>query len=239
MKKILVVVLVVALALLGANAAMAAIANTKHDLSSTSTNSIAETVANLSSCQFCHTPHLGSNTVVVGAPLWNRSISAVASFDTGSSVGQYQVYGAIFANVSGATLSGTTVGAPGPNSKTCLSCHDGSLSIGNVLVGTNTAGFTDATGNLDGQGRLTTGRKALGTDLTNEHPIGIVVPAAGGGSAGLDTIVNMKLDGAKFYESDTKMECGTCHDPHESSAAKSPFLRMAKATMCSDCHITK
>lgn len=240
MKKILVVVLVIALAMIGASAAMAAVLNSKHDLSSTSSATIKASAAGLSACQFCHTPHLGTNNVVVGAPLWNRSISAAASFLAADGSTNYQVYGNTVTNASGTTLGGSVVGAPGPNSKTCLSCHDGTLSLGAVLVGTAVTTFNDYTAGarLTGSNKLTGGPAAIGTDLTQEHPIGVAV-AVTPSVAGLDTRGNMETDGAKFYGGSFTMECGTCHDPHETAAGKTPFLRMTKATMCTDCHISK
>ena len=238
MKRIFVVMAVlVAVTLIGIGVASATIVGSKHDLSSTSAATTHATTTTLSACQFCHTPHLGSNTVVTGAPLWNRAISAAGSYNAGDGTTQYQVYGAATAGVAGTTLSNTAVNEPGPNSKTCLSCHDGVLSIGDVLVGTDATAFVGNTVSAT-DGRLSTSAITnLGTDLNQEHPVGFTVDVA---KAGLDTLANMVTDGAKFYgASSNRMECATCHDPHMTDAGKQPFLRMVKASMCTDCHITK
>ncbi|MDH5728692.1 MAG: hypothetical protein OEZ58_06855 [Gammaproteobacteria bacterium] len=72
-------------------------------------------------CVYCHTPH-GANSTVA-APLWNRTVINRT----------YQVFGS--GSVSGAanSLSGESVGQPGPNSLTCLSCHDGATAIDSII----------------------------------------------------------------------------------------------------------
>lgn len=69
-------------------------------------------------CVYCHTPH-ASNTNI-NAPLWNRG-NAVAAAD-------FQTY-----SDSRQLLSGQTASSPGPNSMTCLSCHDGATAIDAIL----------------------------------------------------------------------------------------------------------
>lgn len=222
MKKILVVAVVVAIALMGATAAMANIAGSKHDLTTAGNQTVRATASTISNCQFCHTPHRG-DTSVVGAPLWNKSMSAQS----------YSTYG-----VAGVTLGGTAVGTPGANSKTCLSCHDGSLSIGNVIVGGNQT-ITDVANRVTA-GILTANNIntiGAGNNLANDHPIGIIV-LANPTQAGLDTLANMRLASFKFYGAGlNQMECATCHDPHLTSYTT--FLRRNSNVLCSACHINK
>jgi predicted CXXCH cytochrome family protein len=229
MKKILVVALVVAIALLGASAAFAAVANSKHDLSSTSSASFHVTTGGLSACQYCHTPH-GSNTAMAAAPIWNRTAGTAS----------ITLYG-----VGNKTIAGTTVGQPGAISQACLSCHDGSISV----VSTFANGFYtgSAGGNVTAAG-LITGLPNIGGDLRNDHPVGMIVSAAqttATSVAGLDTMANMQ---AKFFFFDNgagnvTMECGTCHDPHGFDSmtgnANAPFLRDAKNAICVTCHKNK
>jgi len=211
MKKIL--ILAVALVLVASGISFAAIANSKHDLTSVSQGYSG---ASMSACQYCHTPHLRSNPKIGSAPLWNRTMGTDGSW-----------------TMYGTTIGGTTMNTnPGSNSRTCLSCHDGSVAVGSVLVGTSDviqkAGVLDATG-------LITSVANLGTDLSNEHPIGFVVDDT---QAGLDTLANMKTAGFTFYGAGTnEMECASCHDPHNTT--NTPFLRKAKATICTDCHVSK
>lgn len=203
MKKIL--VLAAALVLATAGVSFALIAGSAHDLTDTATQGYGG--ATLSACQYCHTPHLRSNSVIEGAPLWNRS-------QTGD--GAWTLYGD--------TTAGTTVLNPGPASKTCLSCHDGSVALGSVLVG---SGGT-ITGTNITSGALSGGNAYLGVDLQQEHPIGFVFVADRGGVPSIDTGT------FPLYDSGTRMECATCHDPHETT--NTPFLRAPVADICTDCH---
>jgi len=227
MKKILVVALVVAVALLGASAAFATVANSKHDLSSASTNTLAYhvTAGGLSACQYCHTPH-GSNTVMAAAPIWNRTAgtSTITMYATGS---------------GNKTIGGTTMnGAIGAISLACLSCHDGTISVVNTFANGNYTGAA-AAGNVSAAG-LITGLPLIAEsgNLTNDHPVGMVVTDGTATVAGLDTLANMKTAKFLFFgASQDTMECGTCHDPHDTTNA--PFLRASLNTICVTCHKNK
>lgn len=228
MKKAL--ILAVAMVLMAASVSFAVIAGSQHDL----TASDFFTGAQLSACQYCHTPHLRNNPAVTGAPLWNRTLPA----------GPYTVYG------GGQTLGGTTVGQPGTNSKTCLSCHDGTIALGSVLVGVGGT-INEATGRPDliaADGSFAEPAIAneygaypnLGTDLSNEHPVGFTFVA---GRAGVPSIsAPFKLYGT----GNDQFECATCHDPHDSTYTRtaggktfSLFLRANPNTICTDCHSQK
>lgn len=222
MKRFIVAAVVAAFALMSATSAMAVIANSKHDLSSTSTATIHSTLtgaAGLSSCQFCHTPHNAS--LVSNAPLWNRTLLGTGSYTT-----------------YGTTIAGTAANNLGPNSLTCLSCHDGTLSIGTVLVGPDqTTGFGTEAGQLNGKLNVTTGTglNDLTPVLTNDHPVGFgVVLNVAGLPASFATMTTL---GYKFYGGSNTMECATCHDPHLTTYTR--FLRRPLAAMCSDCHVNK
>jgi len=166
-------------------AAVAGIAGTKHDLSiSGSGNKF--TAANGSSeiCAFCHTPH-GADTAAP-VPLWNRVLGTPGSYTTYAALGT-------------SSLDGAT--APvGSVSLACLSCHDGTQAMNTVINqagsgGYNASGATQAgtwTGNAataSPVGSLSNAGIALiGTDLRNDHPVGIQY--GGGGflsSANLNT----------------------------------------------------
>jgi len=210
MKKVL--ILAVALVLVATGISFADIAGSKHDLTAAPYSG-----ATMSACQYCHTPHLRSNPAVTGAPLWNRTLGTDGSW-----------------TMYGTTIGGTSMNTnPGSNSRTCLSCHDGTVAVGTVLVGTSDV-ITDAGTVLDATGLLTSVAN-LGTDLSNEHPIGFVVDDT---KAGLDTLANMKTAGFNFYGGGAnEMECASCHDPHNTTNV--PFLRVAKTSICTDCHVSK
>lgn len=217
MKKIMLISLCM---LLIATSAFALIAGSKHDL----TAAAYYTGAQVSSCQFCHAPH----HAVAGPPLWNRA----------TSVASYTLYG------SGSTLAGTTVNAPGSNSQTCLSCHDGSIAVGDIVNGTDSViqGVAPLNTDFNAAGRLVAGNAFIGTDLRTSHPIGVNYVT--GNIAGLNTATvasgsNWTVNGKAWllYTSNKRVECGSCHDPH--STTNTPFLKDTKTTMCADCHSLK
>jgi hypothetical protein len=141
--------------------ALAGIASTKHNLTSSSnTNHITGSSAGTEICVFCHTPH-GSETAIK-APIWNRA----------SSGNTYTTY----ATMASSTLDSPEVLAAGSVSLACLSCHDGTQAMDSMMnapgSGNTAIGGTWA-GNVT-NGKLNAGLMTnLGTDLSNDHPIGI------------------------------------------------------------------
>ena len=106
--------------------AIGSIANTRHNLT-VSYNSLGQ-VMDLARnnygaiCVYCHTPH-GANGQIQ-APLWNRTINP----------GNYTIY-------DKPTTLMRPIGLPGPNSLTCLSCHDGTIAIDSVLNMPGSGGY--------------------------------------------------------------------------------------------------
>ncbi len=146
-------------------------------------------------CIFCHTPHKAQNSTY--GPLWNHAVSSAT----------YLLYN------GGTTPGGKTVNQPGPASASCLSCHDGTVAVD---------AFGGATGNV---ATIITGDALIGTDLRDDHPIGIAYTT----STSYKTPTTVKL-----YN--TRVECATCHDVHDNTF--SPFLRMSNtgSALCLDCH---
>lgn len=106
-------------------------------------------------CVYCHTPH-GARTDIE-APLWNKpsTTSTYTSYDNTTIDGQVLAVGSV--------------------SIACLTCHDGTQAMDAVI---NAPGSGPGTGSL-GSGVGTIGTTPvntladLGTDLSNDHPIGI------------------------------------------------------------------
>ena len=150
---------------------------TKHNLGSTGTGNHVSAADTAEICVFCHTPH-GADTSAT-APLWNKRIPTGAT---------YQVY----STVNSTTIDGA-VASVGSVSVTCLSCHDGTQAMDNIINAPGSGGVLADGGGLDGRsytwtggtvnaaGRMT-GIAALGTDLVDDHPIGIEY--CGGGLTG-------------------------------------------------------
>lgn len=122
------------------------------------------------------------------------------------------------------TEAGNT-GAIDGVSKLCLSCHDGVTAVDNYGGTTN--------GNT-----LVTGGAALGTDLSNDHPIGVKYPPEDSGGAALDGYHATPSGNIKLFNVSgvTRVECASCHDPH--GAGNGDFLREPKngSALCLKCH---
>jgi len=101
-------------------------------------------------CVFCHTPHGDPNKVALPF-LWNRSFSQ-------------QTYNLYASDSLNATLS-----QPGPSSKMCLSCHDGTLAMGAVNVVNGR--LTSDVGEIAMVNSLSASSN-LGSNLSNDHPLG-------------------------------------------------------------------
>lgn len=190
-------------------------------------------------CVYCHTPH--SANAAIAAPLWNRSAPSTA----------YTLY-------SSATMD-TVVGQPSGVSLACLSCHDGSIGVDQILnapgSGPNTAGpwygQSEASGHwvLDGIRRHgscnlchygsyahDSRTSALTSDLRNDHPISMTFP-----TPAQDPAFNQPPDLSKGFSDvplyEGKVECPTCHNVHDPDIA--PFLRKSNrnSALCLTCHI--
>ena len=146
--------------------ALAQIASTKHNLGTTNTIGGANVFSGTSEiCVFCHTPHGGDTSAAV--PLWNRTLAAPATYTTYDSLGT-------------STLDGKTLPV-GSVSIACLSCHDGVQAMNSVINAPGSGFAGDAawlagtwSGTRQSGGKInSTSAALLGTDLRNDHPIGI------------------------------------------------------------------
>jgi hypothetical protein len=157
--------------------ASAGINDTRHNLGSgtgiAGRNQVTDTAE---VCVFCHTPHGGSTTAPV--PLWNKRLGAAGAPAGG---GTYTTY----ASLQTPSLDGA-VAAVGGISLACLSCHDGTQAMDNIINSPGSGGLVADGGGAGGQaftwnvggtvnvaGALTSGAALIGTDLSNDHPIGI------------------------------------------------------------------
>ena len=146
--------------------ALAGIAATKHNLgASNGVNTNFMTSGTTEICVFCHTPH-ASNTNVK-APLWNKPTNG-GSYTTYTTATSSTIDGSV--DMSGVSLA-------------CLSCHDGTQAMDTMINQPGSGGYNPAGAVLPGgvwtganqtAGKLNSNTVAmLGTDLTNDHPVGI------------------------------------------------------------------
>lgn len=233
-------------------------------------------------CVYCHTPH-GASTVGAGAqlPLWNRTIvertyqvySALNSATMTQPVTQPGANSlACLSCHDGQTAIDSVINMPGPgryrasqatgvdlaflntwsnpsgvgpgvhaNMTECMSCHSASAGV----VG---AGATDFRAFV------------LGTDLRDDHPVGVRYPLNGSNPDFKNTnatFANVRyFDGngnnrpdrneIRLYDTGdgAEVECASCHDPHgvpsggPGSVFNPSFLRIANtgSALCLACH---
>ncbi len=217
-KSLVVLVLAVAIALVGASVVMAAVVNSPHDMRAYITDETSTQV-----CVYCHTPH--QTSTVTQDPLWNRTPTGTAAFG---------VYASSTLNATVTEIAGS-----GSVSLLCMGCHDGTVAINSVYKqpgdGTLGATFDVAGGVVDATGVIvSTAGGYVGIDLTNDHPINFTYDAAlvtaDGGLNDPTGLTNAVLFGGT-------VQCGTCHDVHDNTAP--PFLRVANTNsqLCTECHI--
>lgn len=216
MKKL---VVLLATALLFATPALALIAGSKHDMSSTGPGPVTSDTDE--TCVFCHTPH--GATALGFAPLWNRgSVNATAAY--GNPAGTMDAT----ADLAGANASDAVL---------CLSCHDGATYTSALTNPPNSLGGGQP--NVAGVMGATTN---LGTDLSNDHPIGFDYTTATATDTELELKATVEAVGgmtdALSYGGGNDMWCSSCHDVH-GVAGVPTFLRMANTTsqLCTTCHI--
>jgi len=213
---------------------------TRHNLSAAGPGSVRALPAGQGGtsevCVFCHTPHGATQSdeggLALRSPLWNRRVPA----------------GTTYTPYTSSTLDALNItegfnNTPGGSSKLCLSCHDGTLAIGNVnvlngqpnaqiaMTGTGPGGTMPP-----GQGTTTGFTRYLGTDLRNDHPISVTFNAALAARDGelrpvdaqqrwpatTGSVVGVRASGFKpqlpLEPTGTarqgQVQCASCHDPH-------------------------
>lgn len=196
----------------------AGVSGTKHDLTTPTTTD---------PCIFCHTLRNYNPTIV---PFWNRNITNINAFTMYSSP----------------TMKTSTAAQPGPSSLACLTCHDGVGASSAVnytdthTLRTDVGSSTPSSPNCSKCHAGGSGPSGLnphfiiGPDLTNDHPISMSYPISQYQSFNVPPDPLKGWTDVKLY--DGKVECGSCHDPHD--ASNGSFLRKSnsKSALCLTCH---
>lgn len=214
------------------------IKDTRHNLSSSSLYTV-KAVSENQICIFCHAPHNADSSQ---APLWSHAESTATTFQMAST-----------ANVSPNRAGSWADPTPTGISKKCLSCHDGTVAIG-ALANGNTIPVTNASG---GAGDILAGGDYgfIGTDLRGGHVISFKYESfqetidAGGANFTIWDSQMSTADKKSMFDRDGKMQCHTCHDPHNDwcndpvkNVGRDPLWRKAcdvtygNASVCRVCH---
>jgi len=177
-------------------------------------------------CRPCHFPHSAYQSgtgATKFAPLWNHTVTT-ATFT-------------VYKSPSG-TFQGEVPTVTAGSSLACLSCHDGTVALDAMGGAAGTAGGTIST------------KGNLGTDLTNDHPVGFVYNAKLASDDGflanpLTTNVTLPTGQGTYMTGsiDAKLlqngriECASCHDVHNTPGV-AYMLKMSnsQSALCRVCH---
>ncbi len=198
------------------------IAITRHNLSVSGPGPIIA-VEETEICIFCHTPHHAQ----AATALWNRQ-DPTGPFITywSSSLDAY---------------SQSNAPEPDGASKLCLSCHDGTLALGALLSRENDIAMSGTEG-----GRMPSSASGyVGQDLTGGHPISFIVTDTlistnNAKDSQLASLAEMKSDADVSFDKDDKIQCTTCHNPHDDSNYGASgihfYVKQSFSDTCVVCH---
>lgn len=177
-----------------------------HDLSMSGKSHITGQMS--AACLYCHVPHSG----IGKGPLWGQTYSS-------------SIY-----NTYTSTTEQNSSAQPqlGQASSLCLSCHDGTVAVGDV----------QPYGPIPMIGVM----PKMGTDLTSTHPFGLQLPMKDAS----DLVSSLVANGTTADPTHAvqlikgNVECSSCHNPHIQSIdpLNANFLVRdnVKGAICLSCH---
>jgi predicted CXXCH cytochrome family protein len=196
--------------LLAQSADKTAILNSKHDFRANSGTAIRSTSVE-DACVFCHTPHEAAGS---GAYLWNHKGSEKPA----------SVYN------STTVKSDVTPMQPGDASKLCMSCHDGTIALGDTMNNGMIPFVQGSAYALPPNSSTVVGGYR---GLAGDHPVGFD-PAPGIETHDPPPGDPVHLDG------NHRLQCTTCHDPHQQNldpvVGKFLVKRNEASAICLSCH---
>lgn len=178
---------------------------TQHNLSATGNGKIRATDES-EICLFCHTPHT-SNPI---GPLWNKKTQGTSYILYNSSTMQ------------------ALPGQPDGSSILCLSCHDGTIALGNIFSKKENIVLDN------GISYLPPGKSNLSTDLSNDHPVSFLYNAALAASD--RELKDPAAISAPVKLESSKVQCISCHDPHKNLYSQFLTNTNQYSALCVSCH---
>ena len=220
-------------------AAGTGIAGTDHDFTT-------EGSSTTGSCTYCHTPHKALSTLL----LWNHTLSSnTFTWDVSATTA-----GTPFPTFKGDTYKGPTA--------KCLSCHDGSVAIGDIAWwnATKPVGlFNDFIAATDKHSVGFGGAMKGNHPVAMPYPLGNLANKYNGSTTGAGAVLSewqpTPFAPIRMFNDDgsgnitagpvaglTGIECSSCHDPHNKASVDKFFLRGTltgkdDAYICLKCHI--
>ena len=209
---------------LASGAALADVVGSQHDLSTTGPHSgTALEATNVTQvCVFCHTPHQAT-AASKQDPLWNHTVSSVAS---------YALYSSNTLNANLLAFGGGTTPGSLNVSQLCMSCHDGTVGVGALY--NNPGVVPDNSTDL-----IPAGNTNLGSFLDDDHPVNFTYDSGlATEDGGLNTpSSNAWVDAGKTVPLFTgTVQCGSCHDPHDTTYGTFLVKTNAQSALCTTCH---
>jgi predicted CXXCH cytochrome family protein len=177
-----------------------------HNLSASGPGSVKAQAADRI-CVFCHISH----SATPGSALWGRGNSSAA----------YIPYSSTTAIAQPGQPTGTSI--------LCLSCHDGTVALGQILNRGNPISMAG------GNNRMPQGRGLQGTDLTDDHPISFQY-SAGLASQNGELETPGAISPVLRLDQNGELQCTTCHDAHSSPFSKLLRLPSIGSQLCVECH---
>jgi predicted CXXCH cytochrome family protein len=182
-----------------------------HNLTAASGSSV--TTQGSLGCTFCHAPHSGIGGVT---PLWNQTLSLQS----------YTPYTSTTYKQQGASQM-----VMGKASSLCLSCHDGTVAVGQTAA----YGKIPVNGSLNNQ-------DVLGTNLMGSHPFSLVLPIKDAPDLAASLVAQGVTADPKQAVTlvNGNVECTSCHNPHAQAidpVAQNFLVRdSSNGQMCLACH---
>jgi predicted CXXCH cytochrome family protein len=175
-----------------------------HDMSGTS----SVTGPNANACIYCHVPHGGNANT-----LWNQTLSNQ----------NYTFY------TSGSNQNASVQPSSGDDSSKCLSCHDGTVAVGQTI----------GIGTLKMSGQIS---DVLGTHLEGSHPFSLQLPLKDAANLVPNLVASGTTKDPAVKLINGNVECSSCHNPHNQYVDKraGDFLVRdnAGSPICLACHGT-